>query len=150
MCFCKNPHFFRSKKRNTLIFTTIINKTKIKILSMKLQTKEFVDTLLGLINHDTQKPIDAKFTNIVLLSSNPAIFTASTDINADGKIDIVGVSVGKASLTVTADVTYLDANTSLEVTASKSAVVDVEITAPAPTAENTDLVVTFTAPAPVV
>jgi hypothetical protein len=116
---------------------------------MELQKQQFVDSILGLVDHDTQAAIPATFANIVLTSSDPAIFTADTDVNNDGTIDVVGVSEGTATLNVKADVTYTDTHTNLEVTASKEANVPVTVTAPPPTAENVDLVVTFSPAQPV-
>ncbi len=144
--------FLLKKKRHhsktQLIFTTIINKSKIKILAMELNAKEFVDSILGLVDHDTQESIDATFANITLGSSDSSIFTTDTDVDADGVLDIVGVSEGTATLTVTADATYTDKNTGKEVTANKTATIDVTVHAALPGAENTDLVVTFSAPKP--
>lgn len=140
--------FFKKKKTN-LIFTTIINHFQIKILKMQLETKQFVDSILSLVDHDTQQPIDATFTNVVLTSSDPSIFTADGDVNGDGTVDVVGVAAGSGTLNVKADATYTDSNTKKEVTVNKEANVDVTITEPAPTAENTDLVVTFGAAQPI-
>lgn len=143
-------HLSHPKKKYSLIFTTIINKKQIKILSiMDLNTQEFVDSILALEDTDTKSPIDATFANIVLTSSDPSIFTCDTDVNADGTLDITGVSEGTATLTVTADATYIDGNTKQSVTANKSATIDVTVHAPLPGAENTDMVVTFSAPTPV-
>lgn len=140
----------RKKKHKTeLVFTTIINKFKIKILAMELQTQDFVDSILGLEDSDTKAPIDAIFANVVLTSSDPSIFTADTDVDADGTLDIVGVAEGTATLNVKADATYIDGNTQQSVTASKEANVDVTVTKPAPGAENTDMVVSFGTPKPV-
>lgn len=139
----------KKKTRTELIFTIIINHTKIKILAMELQKQEFVNSILGLVDHETQEPIEASFSNVELTSSDTAIFTADTDVNADGTIDVVGVSVGTATLGVKADATYIDKNTGKEVTASKEATIEVTITEPPIDAETTDLVVTFSAPTPV-
>lgn len=136
----------KRKKKIKLIFTTIINKNQIKILAMELNTQEFVDTMLALENSADQTKVDATFANVVLTSSDPTIFTADKDVNADGTLDIVGVAVGTASLNVTADATYTDPNTSEVITANKSADIQVTITAPPPGAINTDLVVTFSDP----
>lgn len=137
------------KKKRQLVFTTIINKTKIKILAMQLEKQSFVSTILALIDSDTQEVITSTFSNVVLTSSDPAIFTADTDVNADAQIDIIGVSEGVATLNVKADATYVDANTGQEITKPEEANVDVTVSAPPPTAQNTDLVVTFTNPQPV-
>lgn len=133
----------KRKQRTKLILVTIINKSKIKILAMEFNVKEFVDTNLALVDHDTQAPIDATFANITLTSSDTSVFTCDSDVNADGITDVLGIAEGSATLTVTADATYTDSKTGLVVTGNKSVDVPVTITAPAPTAENTDLVVTF-------
>lgn len=139
----------RKKFKTDLILITIINKSKLKFITMQLDTQKFVDAMLALVDHATGNPIDATFSNIVLTSSDAAIFTADSDVDADGTIDVVGVSVGDASLNVTADATYTDPNTNEVVTVNKSADVPVTISEPAPGAIETDLVVTFSAPQPV-
>jgi hypothetical protein len=137
------------KKQPQLIFTAVINKFKFKILTMELQTQDFVDSILALEDTDTHAAIDATFANIVLTSSDPTIFTADSDVDADGTLDIVGIAPGTASLNVKADATYTDANTQQSVTAPKEANVDVTVSKPAPGAENTDMLVTFGTPKPV-
>jgi hypothetical protein len=139
----------KRKSRTQLIFTTYFHNFKIKILSMQLQKQEFVNSILGLVDHETQAPIEATFSNIELTSSDTAIFTADSDVDADGTIDIVGVAPGTATLGVKADVKYIDGKTGEEVTASKEATIDVTITEPLIDAETTDLVVSFSAPKPV-
>lgn len=138
---------FRRRRKTEIILTTTINKTKVKILTMELLLKDFVDVNLALVDHDTQKAITATFSNIVLTSSDVTIFTTGVDA-ANKSADITGVKEGTASLNVTADVEYTDSNTQLDVKGSKSVDIPVTITAPAPTAENTDLVVTFGTPTP--
>lgn len=137
---------FQQPKKPKLILTATINNVKIKILAMTLQTKQFVTAALGLVDHDTQNPIEATFENVALTSSDPSIFTVDTDVNGDGNVDVVGVAPGTATLNVKADVTYEDANTGLSVTASKEANIEVTVTLPP---ETTDLVVTFSDPQPV-
>lgn len=139
--------FCRKRKRKTdLIFTLNIPNFTIKILSMQLEIQKFVDSILGLVDHDTQQPIDATFTNVTLTSSDVNVFTADTDVNNDGTADIAGVAEGSADLKVTADATYIDSNTGQETTQSKEATVSITVTKPLPGAENTDLVVSFTNP----
>lgn len=148
----KHRHYIwcRKKQRNTqLVFTIKINKSIIKILAMELPVKDFLDTNLSLEDSDTKAAIIATFANIKLTSSDPSIFTTDTDVNTDGTADVVGVAAGTAQLNVTADATYTDSNTGKEVTKSKNATIDVTVTAPAPTDENTDLVVTLTNAQPV-
>ena len=130
-----------------LIFTTIINKSTIKILKMNLDVQDFVDTNLALVDHTTQAPIEATFDTIVLASSDETIFIIS-DVNSDGISDIVGVAPSTANLTVTANASYTDGNTGLAVTAPVTATVPVTVTAPV-SPESVDLVVTFTAEQPV-
>lgn len=113
---------------------------------MELQIKDFVDANLGLVDHDTQAAITATFANIVMTSSDPTIFTVDSDVDTDGTMDVVGVAVGTATLTVSADVSYNDSKTGLDVTANKTVDVPVTITA---SPESADLVVTFSAPKPV-
>ncbi len=141
-------HTINKRHSPRLIFTTIINNHQIKILKIMptLDSKQFVEEILALENTDTKAAISATFANVKLLSSDVSIFTCDTDVNADGTLDIVGIAPGTATLTVTADATYTDANTGQPVTASKSATVDVTVNKPLPGAENTDLVVTFSDP----
>lgn len=137
----------RNKKHKTqLIFTAIINNFQIKIISMQLDKQKFVDTVLALVNHETQEPVSATFANIVLSSSDPNIFTSDTDPNNDGIIDVVGVNEGTAILTVTADAGYTDPNTKEAKTVSKTATIDVTVSAPPPGAIETDMIVTFSEP----
>lgn len=135
----------KAKNKTDLVFTTFIHNYKIKILQMNLEKQKFADTILTIVDHATGTPIDATFENVVLESSDPAVFTCTTDVNNDGKVDLVGVSEGTASLNVTADATYVDGNTGETVTKTKTASVPVTITAPPPEAQSTDLIVTFTA-----
>lgn len=114
---------------------------------MQLETQKFVDSILSLVDHDTQQPIEgATFSNIILTSSDPLILTADTDVDNDGIVDIAGVSPGEVTLNVKADVAYLDANTGEQVNATKEANVAITVTKPLPGAQNTDLVVSFTNP----
>lgn len=138
------------KSHPKLIFSTIINNQTIQILSMSLEVKQFMDTALTVVDKATGNAINAVISNVVLTSSDEAIFTCNTDVNADGTLDVVGISVGEASLHVTADVSYTDANTGLAVTANLAADAPVSVTAPPPTAQTPELVVSFTTPAPVV
>lgn len=143
----KHKHNTKHKHQKVhLILTTYIHNYKIKIYAMQLQTKNFMDAILTLVDHDTLDPIQATFANIELTSSDPSIFTTTEDVDADGTVDIVGVAVGTGSLHVKTDVTYTDKNTKLPVTDTKEVDVDVTITEPAPDAEKTDLVVTFSDP----
>lgn len=144
----------RRKKRfciqTRLVLTTIINKTQIKILAMQLNKQQFVDTILALVNSETQEPVaGATFSNIQLASSDPNIFTADTDPNNDGITDVVGVNEGIATLNVKADVNYIDPNTGNGVNASKEANVEVTVQAAPPGAINTDMIVTFSEAQPV-
>lgn len=139
--------FCRKRKRKTdLIFTLNIPNFTIKILSMQLEIQKFVDSILGLVDHDTQQPIDATFTNVTLTSSDVNILTADTDVNNDGVVDIAGVAPGDVTLDVSADATYTDSNTGQQVTATKTASIGITVTKPLPGAENVDLVVSFTNP----
>lgn len=116
---------------------------------MELQTKQFLDTILDLVDHETQQPIDATFSDVQLTSSDESIFTSTSDVNGDGTVDVVGVGEGTAVLNVKVMATYIDSKLNQEVTNAKEVNVDVTITAPPPEAETTDLVVTFSDPKPV-
>lgn len=135
----------RKRRPPQLIFLTTINNFKIKIHNMQLEKQKFVNSILGLVDKTTQEAISATFSNVVLESSDPSIFTADTDVNADSQIDVVGVSEGEATLNVKADATYVN-SLGEEVTTPEEANVTVTITAPPPEANETDLVVTFSDP----
>lgn len=134
------------RQKTQLILTAFINKYKTQILAMELKTKNFMDSILTLVDSDTRNPIQATFSNIELTSSDPAIFTASDDVDADGTVDIVGVAAGSGTLHVKADATYTDSKTGKETTQTKEVDVDITVTEAAPDAENTELVVTFSDP----
>ena len=133
--------FFR-KRTKTSLFLLIHNK---KTNKMRLDKKTFVDAQLALFKAGTEEQIDATFSNVVLTSSDSSIFTADTDVDSDGTIDIVGVSVGTAILTVAADAEWLDNGE----TVKQPKTVDVEITVEAPIPGETDLQVSFSAAKPV-
>ena len=138
----------KRNKKTQLILTTFINNYQIKILTMKLKPNEFVDSILSLVDSSQNPVTDAVFSNIVLASSDEAVFTTSTDVNSDGQVDIVGVSVGTADLNVSCDVAYTDPATQEQVNTSKTATVNITVAMPAdPNA--TTLVVSFTDAAPV-
>lgn len=136
------------RQKTDLIFTEYLNNSssKIKLLTMGLPIKQWLDANITLVDHETQQPISASFSNINQTSSDPSIFTADTDVNSDSYNDIVGIAEGTGLLTVEADATYIDSNTNQEVTAHKTATIDVEVTAAPPDAEATDLVITLSNP----
>lgn len=128
------------KAEPRLVLTTIINNSKFQIMSVTLNVSQFLDGNLGLVDHATQQPIAATFTNETFVSGDETIFTASEP--ADDQVEITGVAEGTADLTVSADCTYIDSNTGQEVTKNKSVVIPVTITK-AVSEEETDLVVNF-------
>jgi len=139
----------RRKRRTQLIFTTIINNSKIKILAMQLDKQTFASTILTLVDHETQEPInDVVFSETVLTSSDESIFTV-TDVDADGTVDILGVSEGSATLNVKTKASYIN-SIGESVTTDEEADVEVNVTTPPPGANETDLVVTFGPPQPTV
>lgn len=142
----KSLHKDMCYQKTRLIFTALILNYKIKILKMELLKQQFADTILKIVDHATGAPIDATFENVVLESSDPAVFTCTNDVNNDGKVDVVGVAEGTATLNVSVDATYIDGNTGQSVTKTKTASLQVTVSAPPPEAQSTDLVVTFTAP----
>lgn len=110
---------------------------------MKLKPNEFVDSILSLVDTAGNAVTDAVFSNIVLTSSDEAVFTANTDVNSDGQVDIVGVSVGTADLNVSCDVAYTDPATGDPVATSKTATVGITVATPA-NPDDTTLQVSFT------
>lgn len=117
---------------------------------MKINQQEFANARLGLVDSETKLPVEgATFADISLRSSDEGIFTVSTDVNADGELDVVGVAPGEAKLFAKATVSYTDANTNQPVTKVVETAVDVVVSEPAPDAQSTELVVTFTEPAKV-
>lgn len=139
MCMFSSHRFHRHKRRHVLVFVTIINHFKIKIMSFQLQKKKFVDATLAILDQVTNVDVPATFANVIMESSDPLIFSIK-DENADGILDIVGVGVGSATLKVTADATFTNSNGEV-VTESKTASIVVDVTAPA--ADATELVVTL-------
>ena len=114
---------------------------------MQITTKQFTDANLALVDHATLNTITATFANVVLTSSDESIFTATSDVNGDGVLDIVPVNPGTATLTATADASYTDANTGQPVTVNKGATIEVTVTAPVE-GQLTDLVLTLSDPQP--
>lgn len=146
-----NLYYYKKKKKPThqrteLTLTTTINKYKIKILSMSFNVKQWADANLSLIDSDTQQPVTATFDNITMVSSNPEVATVDTDVDGDGHDDIVGIAAGATNITFEADATYIDSVSGQSTTQHKTVDLRAEITTPSPTSENTELVVTLTAP----
>ncbi len=134
----------KHKKTQTfLILTTFYNNYQIKIQTMKLKPNEFVDSILQLVDKAQNPVTGATFSNIVLTSSDEAVFTTNTDVNSDGQVDIVGVAIGTADLNVTCDVSYTDPSTGDSVSTSKTATVNITVAASA-NPDDTTLVVSFT------
>ncbi len=139
----------KKKHRSQLVFTTIINNFKIKILAMQLDKQSFASTILTLVDHETGEPItDVVFSDIILTSSDENVFTV-LDVDVDGTADILGVTEGSATLNVKTKASYVN-SIGDDVTTDEEANVDVTVTAPQPGANETDLVVTFGPPQPVV
>lgn len=93
-------------KRKTAIILTINSKTN----DMQVEQNKWASVTPQLVDHNTQTPIQASFSDIQLESSNSSIFKIE-DVNGDGYQDIVGVSLGVAVLKYQTDATYIDANT---------------------------------------
>lgn len=130
-------------KTSLRVFFFINNQFK-PLKFMKLNVQQFVNAKLGLIDSDTKEVIETQFENIQLSSSDEAVFTVSTDVNADGELDLVGIAPGTADLKVEAVAKYTDKNTNQPVVAGKDATVSITVSQPEPGAENTELVVSFT------
>ena len=128
------------KPEPSLRLTLFFNQIKCSIMSVTLNTKQFLDGKLALVDHITGQPIEAVISNEQFASSDESVFTTTQP--EDDTVEVTGVSVGTAQLTVTADCTYTDANTGEQFTKSKSINIDVEITQPI-SEEETDLVVNF-------
>ncbi len=71
-------------------------------MPVNLEPQQFVNSVLGLIDHKTRMPIPATFSNIKFLIDNTAVATVD-DI---GKI--LAISEGIANMTVSADVSYVN------------------------------------------
>jgi len=137
-------NLIRRQKTDT---TTKINYNNLtiktqKIMELSFHVGEFVVATLGLVDHTTQEVVEATFSNPQNSSSNEAVVT----VDAENKL--VAVGEGTADVTLQSDVTYTDANTSQNVTATKSQVVTVTITVP-PVPQEVDLVVSFSEAQPV-
>lgn len=114
-------------------------------MAVSLNVQETLLGTLGIVNHADGTPIPATFANAAFTSSDPTIFTAAADSADAEEVDIVGVAVGTATLSVSADCTYNDPATQQPVTVNKTATISVTIS---PAATATDLVVTFGTPTP--
>lgn len=109
---------------------------------MKLKKQQFVEAKLGLVDADTEQPIEAEFSEVTLTSSDESIFIIK-DADGDGDSDLEGISSGTAKLKVSAVVTWFDKNGEKHVD-GKEAEVDITVEFDA---QNTKLVVSFTDPA---
>lgn len=112
-------------------------------MALTLSTNEFATGALGLVEHATGNPIVATFANVTGTSADSTIFTVAPNTTDATSIDVTGVAVGTANLTVTATVTYVDPATSQSVSVSKTAIISVTITQGTTAA---DLVVNFGVP----
>lgn len=133
-----------SKSHKTkLVIYTIINHFKIQIMALSLNKNEFVNTHLALKDSVTGDPIEATFTDIVLTSSDESIVTCNTDTDNDGNVDVKGINPGEASINVSALALYTNSNND---PVSETKTVSVPVTVSQPAADETELVVSFTAP----
>jgi len=105
--------------------------------------KEFLKGTLGIVNHETQEPIDALFANEAFVSADENIATVSLD-PGDGPdtavLDFKGIAKGETDLDIDVDATYVDPKSNEQVTKHKK--VRVHMTVEAGETE-TDLVVNF-------
>jgi len=139
-------HSHRHTKTFLILKSIRFHHIKIEgiIMSAQLNVNELLVGTLGLVDHATQQPITATFTNVSVSSSDTSIFTASLD--GSGNVDVDGISAGSGTLSISADATYVDPATQATVTFTKVLTVSVTVS-PATTA--TDLVVTFGTPQPI-
>ena len=113
-------------------------------MALSLNKQDFVNAQLALKDTVTDQPVSATFTDIVLTSSDTAIFTVDTDVNNDAQLDLVGVAAGEATLNVSALAAYTNSNGD---PVSETKTTTVAVTVSLPPADGTELVVSFTPPA---
>lgn len=133
------------KERVRLVLTTILNNNKFIVMSITLNANQFSLDTLSLIDSDTNAAVAATFANQSFASSDPSIFTSTQDVTDPNSTKDVAVGAGTASLNISADVTYTDANTNQPVTKTLTLVVDVTVVAVV-AGENVALVLTQGAP----
>lgn len=109
---------------------------------MKLKKQQFVEAQLGLVDAETEQPIEATFSDVVLTSSDETIFIIK-DADGDGDPDLEGIGSGSAKLKVGAVATWFDKNGDKHVD-GKEAEVDILVEFDT---QNAKLVVSFTDPA---
>lgn len=111
-------------------------------MELQLNVGQFVVGTLGLVDHNTQQPVQATFSNPSNSSNDENVATV------DSNNKVVGVGEGSTTVTFRSDVVYTDANTGQTVSTTKSVDVVVTVTLP-PTPQEVDLVVTFSPAQPV-
>lgn len=110
-----------------------------KLMSLALNTGEFVTSTLSIIDHTTQQPVtDATFANTVFTVDDPTI------ASADDQGKITALLAGATNLSVSTDVSYTN-SLGVAVTETKKLTIGVVVTAII-VANGVDLVVTFSAP----
>jgi len=118
------------------------NNKKTKPMDLLFHVGEFVVGTLSLVDHNTQQPVSALFSNPQNSSSDENVVTV------DSNNKLVAIGVGQAVVTIKSDVDYTDSNTGYPVHTTKSVEVNVTVSV-APTPQETDLVVTFSPAQPI-
>jgi hypothetical protein len=138
----RRHHKHRHAHQTDLVIASIsYNNLTIKTtntMSLALNVQEFVTSTLGLVDHVTQAPVDATFSNQANTSDNEAVAT----VDPSGRVS--AASAGTANITFTADASYTN-SLGAPVTETKSVLVAVTVSEVV-VANGTDLIVTFSAP----
>jgi hypothetical protein len=126
-----------------LILTTKFNNNNsiLQIMAIQLNVGQFSLDTLSLIDSDSGNAVAATFANNQFNSSDPNVFTSTVDPSNPNQTRDQAVAAGSASLNVSSDVSYTDANTGNPVT--KTLTLSVPVSVAAVTAgENVALVMT--------
>lgn len=123
----KDEH--KHHRKVELVFTTLINNFKIRIMALQLNAGQFSLGTLALIDSDTNNAVAASFANPVFTGSNDAAFTVSPDSSDPNTARVTAVAAGTGSVSATTDVTYTDSVSGQPITKSLSVSVDVTVVA---------------------
>lgn len=106
----------QSAEKVKLVIISSNNKNQ-QTMSINLtQGGPFSLDSVGLIDTDTQAPVQATFANVSFVGSDDTIFTTVQDPANPNQTQDTPVAPGQAALQATADATYTDSKTNLPVT----------------------------------
>lgn len=117
------------------------NNSIFLIMAIQLNVGQFSLDTLSLIDSDTGNAVAATFANNSFTSSDSNVFTSTVDGTDPNSTRDQAVNAGSATLNVSSDVTYTDANTNQSVTKTLTLAVPVTVVAVV-AGENVALVMT--------